>query len=149
MIMIRFNVSKLNRRANGIVVTDLNGGVVCAAYETPYGYVLNDKDNKAAVGTLNFNRKRAVINVPEDETLVVKRRPFGGAKFQKDCGYKKKGKMRKFKVDVFKDGELAARISKNPDAADFYFLDVRKSTNALRTVLIALALNEFFLRKNS
>jgi hypothetical protein len=119
------------------------------AYETPYGYVLNDKDNKAAVGALNFNKRKAIINVPEDETLIVKRRWFGGAKFQKDSGYKKKGRMRKFTVDVFKDEKLAARISKNPDAPEFYFLDVWKGTNALRTVLIALALNEFFFRKNS
>jgi hypothetical protein len=147
--MLRFNVSKLNRRANGIAVTDLNGGVVCMAYETPYGYILNDKDNKAAVGTLNFDRRKAAITVPGDETLVVKRRLFGGAKFPKDSGYKKKGAMRKFKVDIFKDEKLVARASKNPEAPDFYFLDVWKGTNALRTILIALALNEFFFRKNS
>jgi hypothetical protein len=149
MVMLRFNVSKLNRRSNGIAVTDLNGGVVCIAYETPYGYILNDKDNKAAVGTLNFDGRKAIINIPEDETLVVKRRWFGGAKFQKDSGYRKKGIMRKFNVEILKDEKPAARVSKNPDVPDSYFLDVWKGTNALRTILIALALNEFFFRKNS
>ncbi|MDR2091145.1 MAG: hypothetical protein LBP62_05785 [Clostridiales bacterium] len=149
MVMIRFNVSKLDRQANGIAVTDQSGGVVCVVYETPYGYVANDKDNKAAIGTLNFSRRKAIITIPEDGTFVIGRRPFGLAKFPKESGYSKKGRMRRFKVDLFQDGRLAARVSKNPDAKNAYFLDVWKGTNALRTIFIALALNEFFIRKNS
>ncbi|MDR2046603.1 MAG: hypothetical protein LBP79_01630 [Clostridiales bacterium] len=149
MVMMRFYVSKLNKRSNGTIVTDATGGVVCVAYETPYGYVLNDKDRKSVIGTLNFNKRTAVIGVPEDNVLTVKRKFFGGVKFNKESGYYKKGSMRKFKVDIFENGRLSARISRNPDDAGSYALDIRKSANALRTMLIALALNDFFLRKKS
>jgi hypothetical protein len=149
MVMMRFTVSKLKKNLNGAVVYDANGNILCMAYETEYGYVLNDSSNKATIGSLNFNKRNAVINIPEDETLVIKKKLFGRIKFPKESGYKKRGRMRKFNVCLYKDGLLSVRIEKIPDQKAAYYLDVWKGTNALRSALIAIALNDFFLRKKS
>ncbi|MDR3264327.1 MAG: hypothetical protein LBT30_08480, partial [Clostridiales bacterium] len=150
MVMMRFTVSKLTKRkSSGVAVCDAPGNVVCSAQETPYGYVLCDGDNnKAVIGTLVFKKRTAQINIPEDKTLIVKRRLFGGIKFPKESFYHKQGKMRRFKVNLFENGQLAMRVVKNPDRRSrTYFLDVWKGTNALRSMLIAIAFNDFFLHK--
>jgi hypothetical protein len=151
--MMRFTVSKLIKsRSDGgaaAIVTDQNGNVVCVAYETAYGYVFNDASNKASVGALSFQGGRATIAIPESASIEIKRKLFGRVKFPKKSipALKKKGSMRRFKVSLFENGHLAARVQKN--ASDAYFLDVWKGTNALRAILIAVAMNDFFLRKKS
>ncbi|MDR3292859.1 MAG: hypothetical protein LBT20_02005 [Clostridiales bacterium] len=148
--MVRFTVTKLvKRQSSGAVVTDSAGKVICAAYETPYGYVLNDGENKAAIGTLTFRKRTAIVTIQEDRPLVVKKRFFGRVKFPKESGYKKQGRMRRFITGLYLGGQLVARAQKNPIAPSVYYLDIWKGTNALRTILIMLAMNDFFLRKKS
>lgn len=150
MVMVRFTADKLRKGAleAGLTITDTAGKVIGAIYETPYGYALNDGENKATAGTITFQNGRAVIDLPEHQPTVVKRFLFFWSRFPKGSPYAKLGSMRFTNLQLFYNGQLAARVSKIR-RSNKYAIDVWKGANAVQAFLIALAIKDLTLHRKS